>query len=309
MRRAADVAQIARMLEAGDVAGAVRAVGLDLVQWRVWDRTYTGAFEAGGNAAARIVPVTRTAQGFRMVVQFDVRNPVAENYLREQSSRYVVELVEDQVKMVREHLVAGMAAGNNPRTVALDLVGRVGPSGAREGGVIGLTSNQAEWVRAYAAELASDNPTDALRRALRDRRFDAAVRRAAKTGEPIPADLRAKMVMSYKNRALKLRADSIARTEAMGALHAAQNEAMRQAIESGAIKEEAVTYIWRATKDDRTRDSHITMDGQEVAEGEYFVTGDGNRLRYPGDPEGPPEEIINCRCWREPKVDFLAGVT
>jgi hypothetical protein len=50
------------------------------------------------------------------------------------------------------------------------------------------------------------------------------------------------------------------------------------------------------------------MDGQTVAAGEYFVTGAGNQLEYPGDPNGPPEEIINCRCWREPSIDHLAGI-
>lgn len=201
-----------------------------------------------------------------------------------------------------------MEAGNNPRTVALDLVGRVGASGRRENGVIGLTSSQAEWVRNYSAELSSDNPLDALSRSLRDKRFDGAVRKAAASGEPIPAALRGKMVDSYENRSLRYRAETIARTEAMASLHAAQEVAMIQAVEKGAISRADVAYVWNATQDNRTRDSHAEMDGQEVAMGEMFVTGNGARLAYPGDPDGPPEEVINCRCYRSVSVDFLANL-
>ncbi len=83
---------------------------------------------------------------------------------------------------------------------------------------------------------------------------------------------------------------------------------MEQAIETGAISRTDVTFVWHATQDDRTRDSHAEMDGQEVAMGESFITGNGNALEFPGDPNGPPEEVINCRCWREPSVDFLSGI-
>jgi hypothetical protein len=211
--------------------------------------------------------------------------------------------------LVRDHLAAGMAAGENPQSTALDLVGRIGVNGRREGGVIGLTSSQAEWLRNYEAKLRFGTPTDALDYTLRDARFDAAVRRAEESGQPIPEDLIDKMTTTYKNRALRWRAEAIGRTESMAALHEAQSQAMEQAIESGDIPPESVTYVWRATKDKRTRDSHVVMDGQEVKVGEMFVSGKGNLLEYPGDPNGEPEDVIGCRCWRETRVDFLAGLT
>src|SRR5205814_64369 len=98
-------------------------------------------------------------------------------------------------------LSAGLQAGANPRTTALDLVGRIASStGQREGGIIGLTSSQEEWVRAYRSDLESDNPALALSRALRDKRFDRTVLKAAKNNEPLPSALVDKMVTSYKNR-------------------------------------------------------------------------------------------------------------
>lgn len=54
--------------------------------------------------------------------------------------------------------------------------------------------------------------------------------------------------------------------------------------------------VWIATGDDRTRDWHLTLDGQEVARDENFTDGQGNELMYPGDPDAAPETTWNCRC-------------
>lgn len=52
---------------------------------------------------------------------------------------------------------------------------------------------------------------------------------------------------------------------------------------------------WRTMRDDRVRDLHQPMDGVTVAAGEHFDVG-GFNLLYPGQPVGPPEVWINCRC-------------
>jgi hypothetical protein len=308
IRNAAQVEQIATMLEKGDVDGALRAVGLDPVQFRVFDKAFTDAFEAGGIATARTISPFRDADGFRVIVQFNIRNPLAEQWLKNYSGNLIRDVFDDQKQMIRNVMRDGMAAGANPRTTALDLVGRVGMSGNREGGLIGLTDSQTQWVKAYEAELRSDKPAAALARTLRDRRFDKTVLRAAREGRSLTASEVDPMVKAYTNRALRLRAETIARKEAITALHTAQEQALQQAVTSGAIDQSVVTYTWRTAHDNRVRDTHQAMDGQQQPMGEPFVTGDGVRLRYPGDPLGPAAEVINCRCWREPKVDFLAGI-
>lgn len=309
VRNAAQIDQIVKMLERGDDDGALRAIGLDPTQFRVFDKAITDAFEAGGNATAVALPVTRTAEGLKVLFQFNIRNPVAEAWLRNYSATLVKEVVADQVVMARNVLQAGLSVGANPKTTALDLVGRISKAtGKREGGLIGLTSSQEEWVRNYAAELSSNNPTAALSRALRDKRFDATVLRAAKEGKALTSAQINTMVTAYKNRALRYRAETIARAETITALHTAQEQAMQQAIQSGAIKQSQVTYIWRTAHDKRVRHTHRTMDGQIKPMGQAFVTGSGAHLMYPGDPSGPAAEVINCRCFREPKVDFLAGI-
>ena len=49
---------------------------------------------------------------------------------------------------------------------------------------------------------------------------------------------------------------------------------------------------WLATLDGHTRYTHRQCDGDVVEVGKKFKNG----LRYPGDPDGRPEEIYNCRC-------------
>lgn len=54
--------------------------------------------------------------------------------------------------------------------------------------------------------------------------------------------------------------------------------------------------VWIATPDNRVRDWHISMDGQEVGVDESFVDGLGQAVEFPGDPSAPPNTIYNCRC-------------
>lgn len=306
IRNAAQVDQIARMLDRGDVDGAVRAVGLDPTQFRVFDKTFEAAYEAGGVATVNALPLVHDAQGFRVRFQFAIRNPVAEQWLRQYSSNMITGIVDDQRNMIRGFLQAGLEAGANPRTTALDLVGRIGASGKREGGTIGLTQSQEQWVRNYAQEL-EQTPGASLTRALRDARFDRAVQKAVSTGEPLGADLQAKMVTAYRNRALRYRAETIARSETITALHEAQNQALDQAVQSGGIDAGAITMTWRSAHDKRVRDAHRGLDGESIARGGVFQSSLGP-IRYPGDPSASIENTINCRCWLEPSVDFLAGI-
>lgn len=306
LRNQAQIDAITRMLAKGDVDGALRAVGINPASFRPLDKAIAQAFEAGAVVTAQQIPPT-VVDGLRVVFQFNVRNLAAERWLRDYSGNLITEIVADQKTAIRSFLTAGMEKGLNPKTVALDLVGRIGASGSREGGIVGLTSSQEGWVRTFEDDL-TNSPASALEKSLRDRRFDPAIRRAIASGKPIPDFLKAKMVAAYKNRALRYRAEAIGRTEAMSSLHAAQEQAIDQAIQSGAVQAANVAYVWKTARDKRVRDTHRSMDGQRRKQGEDFITGSGAHLRYPGDPSGPAEEVIQCRCFREVAVDFLAGI-
>lgn len=305
----AQIEQIAKAIQDGSLEAVMKAAGINPVLFRPMDRAIQAAFEAGGNITTSGFPAVGAPGELKTVFQFDVRNPAAETWLKDYSSGLITEIVDDQKNMIQQVLARGLAAGANPRTTALDLVGRIGANGNRTGGLIGLTSSQAEWVQNYSDALASDSPTDAFNYNLRDQRFDAAVVRAEESGIPLTADQIDAMTKSYTNRALLYRAEAIARTESMAALHEAQKQAIEQAVESGAVSPDNVYMIWRTVKrDKRTRESHKEMEGQKVKLGEMFISGLGNELAYPGDPNGPAEDTINCRCWLEPAIDFYAGL-
>ena len=304
----AQVGRIAERLEKGDIEGAVREIDLDPVSLREFDKAIADAFEDGGRFTIKQVPTVREPSGHRLTVQFDVRNERAESWLKEHSSNLVKDVLDDQRNMIRETLRAGMAAGKNPRDVALDLVGRIGPNGKRSGGSIGLTSSQDAWVRAYEAELSSASPAAALKRKLRDKRFDAAVMRADKAGEAVAPELKQKMVTAYRNRALRYRAETIARTEALASLHQSQDEAFQQAIDKGAVEVRAITRTWNSAADKKVRDTHREMDGQEVGFNDDFTSPSGALLAYPGDPSAPAAEIINCRCTVALRINHAIGV-
>jgi len=88
------------------------------------------------------------------------------------------------------------------------------------------------------------------------------------------------------------RATVIARTESIGALNAGRFDAFRVLAEDS---EDPLEMMWLATDDDRTRATHETAEGQRVPVRTPFVVG-GFQLRFPGDPMGPPQEVIQCRC-------------
>lgn len=56
-----------------------------------------------------------------------------------------------------------------------------------------------------------------------------------------------------------------------------------------------VSKTWRTMRDDRVRDLHQPMEGVTVGALDHFEVG-GFPLQYPGQPVGPPDVWINCRC-------------
>lgn len=68
---------------------------------------------------------------------------------------------------------------------------------------------------------------------------------------------------------------------------------------------------WLTMRDDAVRDTHQRLHGDTVALAGTFDVG-GHRLAYPGQPIGPPEVWINCRCvlWvREEEDTVTAAVS
>ncbi len=306
--------RVVERLERNDIAGAVAAMHLDPAAFRPLDEAIRQAFNGGGVAAVEGMPALRDPAGFQIILRFDARNIVAENWLREHSMTLVTNIVADQQTAIRAALEEGMARGDNPTRTALNVVGRVNRvTGSREGGVIGLTSAQERFAASTREELLSGEP-DQLRRYLtrtrRDKRFDRTITAAIRDGKPIAKETVDRIVSRYADGLLKLRGETLARTETMAALGQAQEEAYRQSIAKGAVSADQIEGTWHTAGDNRVRDTHEAMDGQKAKFNQPFRSPSGALLLYPGDTSfgAGASEICNCRCWRELKINFSAGL-
>lgn len=231
---------------------------------------------------------------------FKAGDPVAADWLRKKSSRLVSQISEGQRTGLRDIMGNGMEAGRNPRSVALDVIGRR-PVGAnsRQGGILGLTRKQGLKVQSLREDLLSGDPVRLrayMRLDLRDRRFDKTILRAISEKRGLTRAEVDNITGRYADRALRWRGENIARTEANQAFHAAQDHAFEQAIGSGHAQN--VMKTWRSAADDRVRYSHQVLDGMEVRMEEFFVSPIGSMMRHPGDTSlgAAPEDIIQCRC-------------
>lgn len=83
------------------------------------------------------------------------------------------------------------------------------------------------------------------------------------------------------------RTEAIVRTETIRAANASANALYA----TWGVKRKE----WLATMDDRVRDTHSAVNGQQIAIDAKFDVGT-TQLRFPGDPQGDINETINCRC-------------
>lgn len=304
--------RVVERMERGDVAGAIEAMDLDATAFRTLDKAIAETFEGGGIASTSNMPTLRDPEGHAFTVRFDVRNIVAENWIRDHSSQLVTNIIADQRNSIRQALEAGLERGMNPRTTALDVVGRIDTAtGRRTGGVLGLTAQQELFSQKALGELLSGDEAllrHYLTRERRDKRFDRTVSKAIRDGKPIPAETVQRMIGRYRDNLLKLRGDTIARTETMAALGQSNIEAYRQAIADGKVSASVVFKIWHSTPDGRTRHTHRVMNKQKVSFDGKFQSRPGVFLAYPCDPDAPVEETVNCRCFMQVKIDHLAGI-
>ena len=96
-------------------------------------------------------------------------------------------------------------------------------------------------------------------------------------------DLQTRIITMNRDSAIRT-----ARTAVTGAQNAGRMDSYFAAEKMG-IK---CRKEWMATLDGRTRHSHAMLDGEVVDNDKKFSNG----CRFPGDPQGRPEEIYNCRC-------------
>lgn len=96
----------------------------------------------------------------------------------------------------------------------------------------------------------------------------------------------------------KASAERNARTMVTGAENKGRLDSYENLAGQGVVQKK----VWIATPDDRTRESHFEIDGEEVDIDQAFSNG----LMFPGDQSGDPSEWWNCRCsMRDHIVGFV----
>jgi hypothetical protein len=239
---------------------------------------------------------------------FDGRATRAEQWARNNVGGLVTGIVDEQVIMLREIIGDQLAAGINPKKIALEIAGPM-VNGSRQGGFIGLSRPQAGYLFNARNELANLD-SGYFKRVLRDKRFDSLVRKAIASGKPLAQADIDRIAARYSDRLLRHRAETIARTESITALRAGRREGVQQGIEAGSIARDAIKRVWNSTGDNRTRQDHRVVNGQTVnGMDEAFTLPDGSRMLFPGDKSlgAPAAQTVNCRCYDEYVVDWLRG--
>jgi len=282
-------AELAQLIEAGNINQIVNG----LLGEAVTDNAllpFAAAIGAaaieGGRVAAAVQPpvVGRNGQDVQFV--FNATNPRVASFAQAQTSQRIREISEDVRTVVRDVITQETRRGANP----LETARRVRQS-------IGLTQRQEAAVANFRRML-EEGRIDVLDRQLRDRRFDPSIRRAIEQGRQIPQAKIDRMVERYRDRYVKYRSEVIARTEALRAVHGAQNELFQSYIDEDRISEQQVRRFWHYTQDEKTRAEHRqipSMNPNGAGMNEKFETPLGP-LRFPGDPRGLAENVIQCRC-------------
>jgi hypothetical protein len=288
LSRARDRWTVAK-LEAALEGGAAEAVGqvLDDVE------------RAGSVLAARTEAITvlvanevadQLGRRYDKLVTYDGTNERAAAAMRSNRLRIRDGFTQQQREVIADVFSDGAALGINPREQAIAI---------RDG--LGLSRGQARWVRSYRRRLMALD-RGALDMELRDARYDGTVKRAIDTGKALTPKQVDTMVERYYQRAVKYRSELIARTETVRAVHEGAEEMYQQGIDAGTVDQRCIVCKWHAVGLPRSRHWHASMKGQKRRWGEAFRSGQGNLLRFPGDPNAPTNEVAHCICGKSTRI-------
>lgn len=257
-------AELTRLIEAGNLDELITDADARRALLHVQARLRAGV-ESAAQSYTRDIPIG-TADIFDVMQANAVRAILALN-------TRVMQGLSDEVRAsVRTYVADALAGGRSTRATV---------AGIRD--VIGLAPNQVKAVENFRLMLETGD-AEALTRTLRDRRFDATLRRMSET--PLTPAQVDRMVDAYRRRFVAYNADVTIRTAAVDAEKLAHQMAWEQAVDRGDVDAGSLTKRWSGTLDDRERPTHLAMEGETVPFDQPYSNGQ----QVPGDTE------FNCRC-------------
>ena len=269
----------------GDYQAVLAAVDVEDAAFDPLRLALTETYAEGGVNAI-------TGQRWPVPVRWNSATPQAEYYARTVVGGHITVITNDMRDAVRWTVGDGLAFGRSKDRIALDIAGRIGASGRREGGMIGLNRPQAEWVASMRRSLETD-PATAMRFKGWDRRFNKLVN----SGNPLTADQIDRITGVYTNKLLLSRGRTIARTERGLAINMGRMEGWRQALVKTGIPDRAVIKEWWHTgRSMIDRVTHQAANGQKVRGLNALFNVGGVFMTCPHDPAAPVGEVVNCEC-------------
>jgi len=292
-------------LQQYDTEGAIQALNISPAAWAEYSAVMTAAYaRAGSSTMAQIVQSGVGQIGTR----FNMTNPRAEQWIRQNVAESVVGFTEEQVRVARQVIANGYARGDGPRTIAIDLGGRV-VGGNRQGGVLGLDAPRATRLERVSVGMRSPDGVRSLviRRedgtlAMRykvNKATEGRIISAYNAGTEVPDAAREVSERQYRNALLEARAETVAQTETGAAVMGSRQEAWDQALDARGLERADVAKTWwhRRGVGGDARITHIEMNRVTVIGLDTpFELSDGSRMLYPHDPAGGASNTIKCGC-------------
>ena len=162
---------------------------------------------------------------------------------------------------------------------------------------VGLSDRNAQAIINYENAL-RNNSSVAIRRALRDKKFDERVLRAIRGGSPLSEDQIQMMVSRYREKMTEHRIKLIAFNEKWAAFNAGYDAALNQAIDEGFIEEGGIRRFWIHRGDSNVRAAHMAIprnNPKGVGPKQAFTSPLGP-IRFPHDPQASLSNTAGCRC-------------
>ena len=234
-----------------------RALTIAVEAWQSASETWRTTLE---DALRDTVLASATAVGIRMSqdpritfqIAFRVTNPAAQRWAETQAGGLIRQVTADQRQSIRRVIVQAFTENLTTRQVAIRLTEQ-----------IGLQSRQAAALERFRADL--------VEKGLRTDRVSVLTRRA-------------------RDRMIRRRARSIARTEVLRASNMGQQLLWEAAVDAGEWRAQDVRRVFIVTPDDRLCPICAPLDGMMVGLADEFVspTNGASALVPPLHPQ--------CRC-------------
>lgn len=297
--------QLLAELERGNIEGAVSALNISPAAWNEYSATMTEAYAKSGASTAAQIRATGMGD---IGTRFNMSNPRANEWIRENVGESIVGFVEEQKETARTIIRQGYGRGDGARSIATDLAGRVTTrGGARQGGVLGLDGPRARRLSIVSEGMKTAEGVQGLVVKHADgtlsvgykvnKATENRILAAYRKGEAVPESARLLSERQYKNALLLQRAETVAATETASAVMGARDEEWRQLAEDQGLNTSNITKTWRHRRGGQGRPDHIAMQGAVVRGlNATFHMPDGTLMLHPHDPAGGARHNINCAC-------------